>query len=165
MRSLLYSVITFALAGLAPLAASAQSTPRDLLKLLPTFPGVDCDTPSDAAAIDACKVEKVLNAKGRNIGYALRDGQGKLLRKFVDSDGNNRLDQWSYYQDGFEVYREVDLDGDVRLDECRWLNNGGSRVGAVKGARSRAGSRSQPKRRRRFSCRRLRAATSSCWKP
>src|SRR5262249_23964223 len=105
----------------------------DLLKLRPTFAGVDCDTPSDAAAIDACKVENVLNAKGHNLGYALRDGQGKLLRKFVDTDGNNRLDQWSYYQDGFEVYREVDLDGDRRLDECRWLNGGGSRVAAVAG--------------------------------
>jgi len=133
MRSLLYSVTTLVLVGLAPLSASAQSTPRDLLKLQPTFLGVDCDTPSDAAAIDACKVENVLNAKGHNIGYALRDGQGKLLRKFVDTDGNNRLDQWSYYQDGFEVYREVDLDGDRRLDECRWLNHGGSRVGAVAG--------------------------------
>jgi thiol-disulfide isomerase/thioredoxin len=133
MRSLLCSVSTFALVGLAPLTAFAQSTPRDLLKLQPTFPGVECDTPSDAAAISACKVENVTNAGGHNIGYALRDGQGKLLRKFVDTDGNNRLDQWSYYQDGFEVYREVDLDGDRRLDECRWLNNGGSRVGAVKG--------------------------------
>jgi thiol-disulfide isomerase/thioredoxin len=126
-------VTTLVLVGLTPLGASAQSTPRDLLKLLPTFSGVDCDTPADAAAIDACKVENVLNAKGHNIGYALRDGQGKLLRKFVDTDGNNRLDQWSYYQDGFEVYREVDLDGDRRLDECRWLNHGGSRVGAING--------------------------------
>jgi thiol-disulfide isomerase/thioredoxin len=133
MRSLLCSVTTLVLVGLTPLAASAQSTPKDLLKLRPTFAGVDCDTPPDAAAIDACKVENVLNANGHNIGYALRDGQGKLLRKFVDTDGNNRLDQWSYYQDGFEVYREVDLDGDRRLDECRWLNNGGSRVGAVAG--------------------------------
>lgn len=133
MRSLLYSVTTFSLVGLAPLAASAQSTPRDLLKLVPTFPGVDCDTPSDPAAIEACKVENVSGAKGHNIGYALRDGQGKLLRRFVDTDGNNRLDEWSYYQDGFEVYREVDLDGDRRLDECRWLNNGGSRIAAVKG--------------------------------
>ncbi len=133
MRSLLYSVTTLVLVGLTPLPASAQSTSRDLLKLRPTFSGVDCDTPTDAAAIDACKVENVLNAKGHNIGYALRDGQGKLLRKFVDSDGNNRLDQWSYYQDGCEVYREVDLDGDRRLDECRWLNHGGSRVGAVLG--------------------------------
>lgn len=133
MRSLVCSVTAFALLGLAPLAASGQSTPKDLLKLQPTFPGVECETPTDPAAIDACKVENVLNGKGRNIGYALRDGQGKLLRKFVDTDGNNRLDQWSYYQDGFEVYREVDLDGDHRLDECRWLNNGGSRVGIVKG--------------------------------
>lgn len=133
MRSLLYSVTTLVLVGLTPLAARAQSKPRDLLKLLPTFSGVDCDTPTDAAAIDACKVENVLNAKGHNIGYALRDGQGKLLRKFVDTDGNNRLDQWSYYQDGFEVYREVDLDGDRRLDECRWLNHGGSRAGTVTG--------------------------------
>src|SRR6516162_9811976 len=98
MRSLMYSVTTFALAGLAPLVASAQSSPKDLLNLRPTFPGIDCDTPTDAAAIDACKVENVVNAKGHNIGYALRDGQGKLLRKFVDTDGNNRLDQWSYYQ-------------------------------------------------------------------
>ena len=28
------------------------------------------------------------------------------------------MDQWSYYQDGFEVYREIDLDGDQALDEC-----------------------------------------------
>ncbi len=133
MRSLVYSVTTLVLVGLTPLAASAQSKPRDLLKLVPTFSGVDCDTPTDAAAIDACKVENVLNAKGQNIGYALRDGQGKLLRKFVDTDANKHLDQWSYYQDGFEVYREVDLDGDRRLDECRWLNQGGSRVGTVKG--------------------------------
>jgi thiol-disulfide isomerase/thioredoxin len=134
MRSILYSVTTLALAAVAPSAVFAQSTPRDLLeKVRPTFAGVECDTPTDAAAIDACKVENVLNPKGHSIGYALRDGQGKLLRKFVDSDGNNRLDQWSYYQDGFEVYREVDLDGDRRLDECRWLNSGGSRIGAVSG--------------------------------
>ena len=41
------------------------------------------------------------------------------------------MDQWSYYQDGFEVYREIDLDGDRSLDEARWLNAGGTRVAAV----------------------------------
>ena len=41
------------------------------------------------------------------------------------------MDQWSYYQDGFEVYRENDLDGDRRLDEARWLNAGGTRVAVV----------------------------------
>ena len=41
------------------------------------------------------------------------------------------MDQWSYYQDGFEVYREDDLDGDTHLDECRWLNSGGSRIALI----------------------------------
>src|SRR5262249_16890695 len=67
----------------------------------------------------------------KSIGYALRDGQGKLLRRFVDTDGNRKLDQWSYFQDGFEVYRERDLDGNGSLDEVRWLNAGGTRIGMV----------------------------------
>ena len=71
------------------------------------------------------------NAQGRSIGYALRDGQGKLLRRFVDSNANGVMDQWSYYQDGFEVYRETDLNDDKSLDECRWLNAAGTRIGTV----------------------------------
>ena len=64
------------------------------------------------------------------VGYVLRDGQGKLLRRFIVAR-SNRLDQWSYYQDGFEVYREEDLDGDRALDECRWLNTGGTRIARI----------------------------------
>ena len=52
-----------------------------------------------------------MNAENKSIGYALRDPQGKMLRRFVSARGG-RMDQWSYYQDGFEVYREDDLDGD-----------------------------------------------------
>ena len=61
------------------------------------------------------------NAQGRSIGYSLRDGQGKLLRRFVDSNANGVMDQWSYYQDGFEVYRETDLNDDKSLDESERL--------------------------------------------
>src|SRR4029077_10037646 len=50
-------------------------------------------------------------------------------------DGNGKMDQWSYYQDGFEVYRENDLDGDRSLDESRWLNAGGTRVAVVEGGK------------------------------
>jgi peroxiredoxin len=111
---------------------AAEYSPKDLLKFRPTQTGVDYDTPADAAAIDACKVELVTDAQKRTVGYALRDGQGKLLRRFVITSGGKYLNQWSYYQDGFEVYREVDLDGDRSLDECRWLNAGGTRVATVK---------------------------------
>jgi thiol-disulfide isomerase/thioredoxin len=108
-----------------------QYTPSDLLVFRPVQSGVEYDTPVDKAVINACKIEIVVNAQKRSIGYALRDGQGKMLRRFVSTHGSSRLDQWSYYQDGFEVYREDDLDGDQRLDECRWLNTGGTRIAQV----------------------------------
>ena len=121
MRSLRCCVPVFCwLLVLSPVAALAQPSnlpaPSDLLKFRPTLPGVEYDTPADPAAINACKVETVV-VQNRSIGYALRDGQGKLLRRFVDNDGNGKMDQWSYYQDGFEVYRESDLDGNRSLDE------------------------------------------------
>ena len=133
MRSLRYSVAVFGLMAVAaPWSMAADYSPKDLLKFRPTQTGVDYDTPTDAAAIEACKVELVTDAQKRTVGYALRDGQGKLLRRFVITNGGKYLNQWSYYQDGFEVYRENDLDGDRTLDECRWLNGGGTRVAVIK---------------------------------
>jgi peroxiredoxin len=143
------------LATAAQSQARAQYTPMDLLSSFqPRFKGVEYDLsdaaarkddPAVKAAIEACKVEKVTKGQAA-IGFALRDGQGKLLRKFVDTNGkltqreretkpSAHLDQWSYYQDGFEVYREVDLDEDGTLDEVRWLNHGGSRIAQVKGGK------------------------------
>ncbi len=134
MRSLRCSVTVFCwLMVLAPVAAMAQANnkpPSALLNFRPTLPGVEYDTPTDPAAINACKVETVV-VQNRSIGYALRDGQGKLLRRYVDNDGDNRLDQWSYYQDGFEVYRENDVNRDMRPDEARWLNAGGTRIAEI----------------------------------
>src|SRR5262249_9724117 len=124
--------------GLAPAWAAAQ-TPEQLLKMFrPSQKGVEYDTPTDKAAVDACKVETVHNRDKKPIGYALRDGQGQLLRKFVDNNGKKdaqgktHLDQWSYYKDGFEVYREVDTNEDGSLDECWWLNSAGTRVALLK---------------------------------
>ena len=133
MRGLRYSLTVLTLLVLMPSPAKAQSngvTPSALLKLRPTIQGIEYDTPTDQAAINACKYEKVLNEQNRPIGHALRDGQGKLLRRFVAVRADH-LDQWSYYQDGFEVYREDDLNGDRSLDECRWLNSGGTRIAKV----------------------------------
>ena len=133
MRSLRYSVAVFGLMAVAaPWSMAADYSPKDLLKFRPTQTGVDYDTPTDAAAIEACKVELVTDGQKRTVGYALRDGQGKLLRRFVITNRGKYLNQWSYYQDGFEVYRENDLDGDRTLDECRWLNGGGTRVAVIK---------------------------------
>ena len=123
------------LAAAAPWSMAGDYSPKDLLKFRPTQPGVDYDTPTDQAAVDACKVELVTDGQKRTIGYALRDGQGKLLRRFVITNGGKYLNQWSYFQDGFEIYRENDLDGDRTLDECRWLNGGGTRIAVIKGGK------------------------------
>jgi thiol-disulfide isomerase/thioredoxin len=118
---------------LAPGAAGAQNTPQRLLEIAPALKkGAEYETPADAAAISACKVETVYKGKNHAIGVALRDGQGKLLRKFIDGDDNGRMDQWSFYQDGFEVYRETDRTNDATSDECRWLNSAGTRIGVLK---------------------------------
>ena len=46
-------------------AARNETTPAALLELRPVLQGVEYDTPADQAAIDACKVESVLNDQKR----------------------------------------------------------------------------------------------------
>ena len=119
-----------------------------MTKYTPVFRGVEHDLPAALvkgddpavkAAVEACKVE--VNKKW----FTVRDAQGKLLRRFVDTNGQEtqragetapitHLDQWSYYQDGFEVYREIDTNEDGSLDEVRWMNSAGSRIAKVKPA-------------------------------
>lgn len=133
MRSWRVAVAAACLWAAAPDEVHAQAGPSvaDLLKLQPILSGVDYEVPTDQAAINACKIETVFDAQKKPIGVALRDGQGKLLRRFVDSDGNNKMDRWSYFQDGFEVYRESDLNDDRSPDECRWMNQAGTRVASI----------------------------------
>ncbi len=144
MRALrsLWAAGAAALVALTPALADAQDPAYILSAFRPTIPGVEYDTPSSKEEIAACKVESVKDEK-QNVGFAVRDAQGKLLRKFVDTNGavtkrdsdktpTTHLDRWSYYRDGFEVYRESDTNEDGVLDEVRWLNAGGTRVGQVK---------------------------------
>ena len=133
MKSLRLMLAAATLVAIAPAFVSAQDTPKvkDLLGLKPVLKGIEYELPTDAAAIDGCKLENVYNAQKKQVGFALRDGQGKLLRRFVDTDGNGKTDQWSYYQDGFEVYRDNDLNGDLSPDESRWLNSAGTRTATI----------------------------------
>jgi hypothetical protein len=146
MRVLRPSFLALAVLGFAPVLANAQYSPADILRsFAPSIPGVEYDSPADEAAVKACKVEEVLSDKKKTIGYAVRDGQGKLLRKFVDSNGKRdakgetHLDQWSYFKDGFEVYRDVDTDEDGKANEAHWLNSGGTRVAIVDTTAGRKG--------------------------
>ncbi len=110
----------------AATATAADPTAKELLGLFrPSLKGIEHDTPADAAAVAACKVDKIAG------GFVLRDGQGKILLRLLDRDGNSKLDQWSYYQDGFEVYRELDHNNDRSIDEVRFFNASGTRAAKV----------------------------------
>lgn len=146
MRALRTALTVAGLCGLAPTAIQAQSPADILSRFKPILKGVEYDSPATPEEIEACKVERVTGPKGEVIGFAVRDGQGKLLRRFVDTNGKQtqrageskpqtHLDQWSYYRDGFEVYREVDTNEDANLDEVRWLNTGGTRIGEIRGGK------------------------------
>ena len=62
-------------------------------------------------------------------GFIVHHSSGRILRRFVDSNGDNKLDQWSYYENGLEVYRDLDTNFDGRTDEYRWVGPAGTRWG------------------------------------
>ncbi len=107
------------------MAPAADELTTKLLTFHPSLKGVEYDLPTEAAALAACKGEAITG------GYQLRDGQGKILCRLMCRNNPGKVDQWSYYQDGFEFYRELDNNGDKSLDEVRWVNTAGTRIGKV----------------------------------
>src|SRR5262249_47181010 len=116
--------------GAAP--AWAAPTVAQMLGLRPKQQGVVYSTPT-AQEEAQCKVEA---AKWGNSGsgWMLKDSQGRPLRRFyntryTDPKDGTRMDVWSYYKDGVEVYREwASKNGDAP-DQFRWLNAGGMKWG------------------------------------
>ncbi len=62
-------------------------------------------------------------------GFVVHHSSGRILRRFVDTNNDNKLDQWSYYDNGLEVYRDLDTNFDGRTDQYRWVGTAGTRWG------------------------------------
>ncbi len=62
-------------------------------------------------------------------GYLVSSPNGIPLRWFADTNGDKSVDQWSYFADGIEVYRDMDTDFNGVADEYRWLGTSGTRWG------------------------------------
>ena len=116
-----------ATAAMAPTAVAQSDQVTKSLGIKPDQPGVDYDQP-DAAARKNCKVSSA-NEKFGLPGWVVFDNTEKILRLFLDRNKDRKLDQWSYYKDGIEVYRDSDNDFDGKLDEFRWLGSAGMRKG------------------------------------
>lgn len=110
-------------------AAAAMAGPPPLeqaMSLAPIQRDVDYAKPS-AEEIQKCVIQAESIGQGK--GWVVRDGMGQVLRRFVDTNGDNVVDQWCYYRDGLEVYRDVDANYNGKADQYRWLNTGGTRWG------------------------------------
>ncbi len=107
-------------------AQGATPTADQALKLTPIQKGIDYSQP-DAQQIAQCKLTaRKIDGK---VGWIVQDPNGLILRKFVDSNGDNVVDQWSYYKDGLEVYRDIDANYNGKADNYRWFHTSGSRWG------------------------------------
>jgi len=98
------------------------------MAITPKQGGVDYERPG-VAILKACKfVEK----KTKPVGFVVHHESGRILRQFLDTNGDGKLNVWSYFKDGIEVYRDIDTNGDSVADQYRWLADAGTRWGIDK---------------------------------
>ncbi len=116
-----------------PAYANDEKTLAQLSKALsfrPRQPSVEYEL-VDNDKLSQCTLEsEVTRDDGK--GYWVTGPGGQPLRWFRDTNKDNKLDKWSYYNNGVEVYRETDTDFNETADEYRWLNTEGIRVGVDK---------------------------------
>lgn len=124
-----FGLLTALAVSSSAVSADGLPTVAQTMEFKPTQSDVEYETPA-TAEFAKCKVE--VEKKGKSIGYVVLGPQGQVLRKFLDTDGDKKYDQWRYYNLGIEVYRDIDTTGNVKPDQYRWLNRGGSRWGIDK---------------------------------
>jgi thiol-disulfide isomerase/thioredoxin len=131
-RSLLVlAVLALVIVAAHPAGGQAANKPTAKQALEPPFVPVqknevEYDVP-DAKAIDKCTVEA--ETIGGITGWVVRDAGGQILRRFLDSNSDNKVDQWCYFKDGIEVYRDIDSNFNNKADQYRWMGTAGSRWG------------------------------------
>ena len=74
-------------------AAAATPTVAQALGLQPIHDNVEYDTPGDEL-MENCTIESI-HQDGLS-GWTVRLNTGQLLRRFVDTNGDKKVDQWCY---------------------------------------------------------------------
>jgi peroxiredoxin len=111
---------------LSPAFAAPPYAIKDMMVYVPKQKDVEYETPKPEEYAK-CKVE--VERRGKGSGWVVLGPAGQVLRKFLDTDGDNKMDQWRFYNQGVEVYRDIDSNANDKVDQSRWLNLGGSRWG------------------------------------
>ena len=90
-KSRLFALVALFLSAASPLRA-ATPTVAEALTFQPVQKEVQFDRP-EGAEIGKCTI-KAEKAGGKT-GWLVSDGSGQILRNFVDTNGDNLVDQWS----------------------------------------------------------------------
>ncbi len=126
-RSFSFLSVGFAIAvGISGSVSAATPSTSDALALTPVQSGVDYEKVTPEAAKECSVVD--IDRKGWS-GWQVIAADGSILRTFADTNGDKKVDLWSYYKFGVEVYRDVDENHNGKADQYRWLSTGGTRWG------------------------------------
>jgi thiol-disulfide isomerase/thioredoxin len=105
---------------------AAPSVAETLNRFKPTQTDVDYDQPT-AQQAEQSQMNSVREANVS--GWVVTDANDQVLRKFFDTNGDTKVDRWSYFKAGVEVYRDIDSNYDGQADQFRWLGAAGIRWG------------------------------------
>ena len=114
---------------MSQISSAASPSVKDALSLKPVQRGIDYQQPT-AAEAGNCSIKS--EKEGKVSGWVVRDSTRRLLRRFLDTNDDNKVDRWCYYLEGIEVYRDIDTDFNGKADQYRWLGTAGTRVGVDK---------------------------------
>ncbi len=124
ITGLLSSVFALFAGGVLQAADSPSATLA--LTFRPVQKDVDYEL-VDKADHEKCKVE--VEREGKSSGWVVYGPEGQILRRFRDTNADNVVDQWRYYNRGYEVYRDMDSNFNNKVDQSRWMNIAGTRWG------------------------------------
>lgn len=114
--------------------AAPQTQSRDdknkaiALSKKPLLKGIDYDSPpaSDEANCSIEPSDKIFGGRG----FVVRNPAGQIVRLYTKEQSGSI--HWTFFKNGNEVYREIDSNGDKRVDQYRWFGEAGSRWGVDK---------------------------------
>ena len=104
------------LAGASWAVAAQPPTVEQAMGLNPIQKEVEYERP-EAAEVAKCAIKP--EQIGGQSGWVVRNGAGEILRRFVDTNSDNFVDLWCYYDGGGEVYRDIDSNFNGSADQYR----------------------------------------------
>lgn len=109
--------LTIPARGSQPESATFPAPPKEELKLKlmsvkPKQTDARYDSPN-AKQISSLRLKEMDDGSR---GFQVENESGTIYRQFVDLNGDNKTDNWIFFQDGKESYREVDLDFDGKVE-------------------------------------------------